>query len=226
MDIEGLGDKLVDQLVEAGLVDHVDDLFRLTVEQLAGLERMGEKSAQNLVDALNKSKDTSLERFIFALGIREVGEATALSLVQWFGDLDKLEQADIEALQEVPDVGPIVAAHIQAFFQQEHNREIIDKLIRAGVHWEEAEVLAEGDQPLAGMTFVLTGTLSQFTRDDAKKRLQAMGAKVSGSVSKKTTAVIAGEKAGSKLSKAESQGVPVMNEDQLGELLASGQLPF
>jgi DNA ligase (NAD+) len=226
MDIEGLGDKLVDQLVEAGLVDHVDDLFRLTVEQLAGLERMGEKSAQNLVDALNKSKDTSLERFIFALGIREVGEATALSLVQWFGDLDKLEQADIEALQEVPDVGPIVAAHIQAFFQQEHNREIIDKLIRAGVHWEEAEVLAEGDQPLAGMTFVLTGTLSQFTRDDAKKRLQAMGAKVSGSVSKKTTAVIAGEKAGSKLSKAESQGVPVMDEDQLGELLASGQLPF
>lgn len=226
MDIEGLGDKLVDQLVEAGLVDHVDDLFHLTVEQLAGLERMGEKSAQNLVDALNKSKSTSLERFIFALGIREVGEATALSLAQWFGDLDKLEQADIEALQEVPDVGPIVAAHIQAFFQQEHNREIINKLIRAGVHWAQPEVAAEGGQPLAGMTFVLTGALRQFTRDDAKKRLQAMGAKVSGSVSKKTTAVIAGEKAGSKLAKAESLRVPVLNEDQLGELLATGQLPF
>jgi DNA ligase (NAD+) len=226
MDIEGLGDKLVDQLVEAELVDHVDDLFRLSMEQLAGLERMGEKSAQNLVDALEHSKKTSLERFIFALGIREVGEATALSLAQWFGDLGKLEQADVEALLEVPDVGPIVAAHIQAFFHQAHNRDVIRKLIDAGIHWPEAEVVESGDQPLAGMTFVLTGTLTQFTRDDAKKRLQAMGAKVSGSVSKKTSAVVAGEKAGSKLSKAESLGVPVMNEDQLGTLLETGELPF
>jgi DNA ligase (NAD+) len=226
MDIEGLGDKLVDQLVDAELVDHVDDLYRLSVEQLAGLERMGEKSAHNLVDALNKSKETSLERFIYALGIREVGEATALALAQWFGDLEKIEQADIEALQEVPDVGPVVAAHIQAFFHQQHNREVIQKLIDAGVQWEKAEVAESAEQPLAGMTFVLTGTLTQFTRDEAKHRLQALGAKVSGSVSKKTSAVIAGEKAGSKLSKAESLGVPVLNEDQLRHMLETGIAPF
>lgn len=225
MDIEGLGDKLVDQLVEAELVDHVDDIFNLSVEKLAELERMGEKSAQNLVDAIEKSKQTTLARFIFALGIREVGEATALSLAQWFGDLNKLKQADVESLQKVPDVGPIVASHIHAFFTQPHNLEIIDRLIEAGVNWPVVETLPMDERPLDGMTFVLTGTLSTMTRDEAKQKLQAMGAKVSGSVSKKTSAVVAGEKAGSKLDKAESLGVRILDEDALQRLLDSGVMP-
>ena len=219
MDIEGLGDKLVDQLVEAGLVDHVDGIYRLTVEQVASLERMGEKSAQNLIHAIDKSRQTTLERFIFALGIREVGEATARALALHFGDLAPLMQADEEALQLVPDVGPIVARHVVSFFHQAHNREVIDRLLAAGIEWETIEVTPAAEQPLAGCTYVLTGTLESMTRDEAKARLMALGAKVSGSVSKKTTAVIAGAEAGSKLAKAEALGVTVLDEDGLQTLL-------
>ena len=219
MDIEGLGDKLVDQLVEAGLVDHVDGIYRLTVEQVASLERMGEKSAQNLIHAIDRSRQTTLERFIFALGIREVGEATARALALHFGDLAPLMQADEEALQLVPDVGPIVARHVVSFFHQAHNREVIDRLLAAGIEWETIEVTPAAEQPLAGCTYVLTGTLESMTRDEAKARLMALGAKVSGSVSKKTTAVIAGAEAGSKLAKAEALGVTVLDEDGLQTLL-------
>lgn len=215
MDIDGLGDKLVEQLVDAELIKDVADLFSLTQEQLAGLERMGEKSAANLVEALEKSKATTLERFLYALGIREVGESTARTLANHFGRLDAVEQAEEERLVEVEDVGPVVAHHIHTFFRQEHNREVIDKLIDAGVHWSDVEVLKTDEQPLEGQTFVLTGSLSAFSRDEAKARLQALGAKVSGSVSKKTSVVVAGEAAGSKLAKAESLGVEVWDEQRL-----------
>ncbi|MFW5453715.1 NAD-dependent DNA ligase LigA [Thioalkalivibrio sulfidiphilus] len=221
MDIEGLGDKLVEQLVDAGLVDHVDGLYRLTAEQLAGLERMGEKSAQNLVAALEKSKHTQLARFIFALGIREVGEATARALASHFGGLDALMAADEEALMQVPDVGPVVAHHVATFFQQPHNREVIDALREAGVHWDETEPMqaSAADLPLSGNTYVLTGALESMTREEAGERLMALGAKVSGSVSKKTTAVIVGEAAGSKLAKAEKLGVPVLGEAEFLALI-------
>jgi DNA ligase (NAD+) len=166
-----------------------------------------------------------MARFIFALGIREVGEATALSLAQWFGDIDSLKQADVDSLQKVPDVGPVVASHIYAFFRQPHNLEVIEKLNQAGVSPEVVETLPMDERSLDGMTFVLTGSLSTMTRDEVKQKLQAMGAKVSGSVSKNTSAVIAGEKAGSKLAKAESLGVRVMSEEELQLLLESGKLP-
>ncbi|MEE2730465.1 MAG: NAD-dependent DNA ligase LigA [Pseudomonadota bacterium] len=219
MDVDGLGDKLVEQLVDQGLIAHVSDLYRLQVEQVAAMERMGEKSAANLIKALEHSKATTLPRFLFALGIREVGEATALNLANYFGNLDALKQADADALQQVPDVGPIVADHVAAFFQQPHNLEIIDALIQAGVHWQEQATVDRDSLPLAGKTYVLTGTLNQMTRDDAKQYLQSLGAKVSGSVSKKSDGVIAGEKAGSKLAKAESLGVPVLDEDAFIALL-------
>ena len=219
MDIEGLGDKLVDQLVEAGLVDHVDGIYRLTVEQVASLERMGEKSAQNLINAIDASRDTSLERFIFALGIREVGEATARALAMHFGDLEPLMKADEEALQTVPDVGPIVAKHIVRFFAQGHNRDVIEKLLESGITWAKIEIQETGEQPLKGNTYVLTGTLESMTRDEAKSWLMALGAKVTGSVSKKTTAVIAGAEAGSKLDKAEALGVEILDENDLKALL-------
>ncbi|MFO7592571.1 MAG: NAD-dependent DNA ligase LigA [Pseudomonadota bacterium] len=218
MDIDGLGDKLVEQLVDADLIKDVADLYALTREQLAGLERMGEKSAANLVDALEKSKATTLERFLYALGIREVGESTARTLANHFGSLDKVEQAEEAQLLEVEDVGPIVAHHIHTFFRQPHNREVIDKLIAAGVQWPDVERMQAEEQPLAGQTFVLTGSLSTFTRDEAKERLQALGAKVSGSVSKKTGVVVAGEAAGSKLAKAEQLGVEVWDEARLQAL--------
>ena len=302
MDIEGLGDKLVDQLVDAELVDHVDDLYRLRVDQLAGLERMAEKSAQNLVDALDKSKETTLARFLYALGIMGIGETMAATLAQTLGSLEAIKTlslADLieikpgqaekihalaceaegktdRSLQEllaeekgfgwftdvharliaeklglesnddmlkglcaasvdqlanppgvsIEGVGDVLAEQIVAFFHQPHNLEVIQKLMDEGVHWPENEVAELGDQPLSGMTFVLTGTLTQFTRDEAKDKLQALGAKVSGSVSGKTSAVIAGEKAGSKLNKAESLGVPVLNEDQLRQMLETGAVPF
>ena len=219
MDIEGLGDKLVDQLVETGLVEHVDDLYKLTVEQLAGLERMGQKSAENLVRALEKSKHTTLARFLYALGIREVGEATAQALATHFRSLEKIMTADEEALTEVPDVGPIVAGHIVSFFRQPHNLEIIHNLRKAGIHWEEPETTGAETLPLAGNTYVLTGTLTGMTRNEAKEKLQQLGAKVTSSVSKKTTAVIAGENPGSKLTKAEALGVPVLDEKALLALL-------
>lgn len=219
MDVDGLGDKLVEQMVDQGLIAHVSDLYRLKAEQLAAMERMGDKSAHNLITALENSKSTTLPRFLFALGIREVGEATALNLANYFGNLAALKQADADTLQQVPDVGPIVANHIAAFFQQDHNLEIIDALLAAGVHWQEQQAVDRDSLPLAGQTYVLTGTLTQMTRDEAKQYLLDLGAKVSGSVSKKSDAVVAGEKAGSKLSKAESLGVPVLDETAFIQLL-------
>ncbi|HEY9049944.1 MAG TPA: NAD-dependent DNA ligase LigA [Gammaproteobacteria bacterium] len=218
MDIDGLGDKLVEQLVDEKLINHVDDLYRLTLEQLASLERMGEKSASNLVAALEKSKHTTLQRFIYALGIREVGEATALMLSQHFGSLDALMKADAEELQTVQDVGPIVASHIERFFQQQHNLDVINKLIAAGVSWDDIEKPQASEQSLAGLTFVLTGALS-ISRDEAKQMLQAKGAKVAGSVSKKTDYVVAGESAGSKAAKAEELGVKIIDEQAMMDLL-------
>lgn len=219
MDVDGLGDKLVEQMVDQGLIAHVSDLFKLKSEQVAAMERMGEKSAGNLIAALEKSKATTLPRFLFGLGIREVGETTALNLANYFGNLDAIKQADADALQQVPDVGPIVADHVATFFQQPHNLEVIEALIAAGVHWQEQEAIDRDALPLAGKTYVITGTLNHMTRDEAKQYLLDLGAKVSGSVSKKSDAVIAGEKAGSKLTKAESLGVPVLDEVAFIDLL-------
>ena len=219
LDIEGLGEKLIDQLVEREWVKTPADLYRLTLEQLAGLERMAEKSAKNLVEALDKSKTTTLPRFIYALGIREVGEATAANLARYFGSLDALMQAREEQLLDVDDVGPIVAQHIHAFFQEPHNRDTLQALVNQGIHWPETTQRRE-DLPLAGQTWVLTGSLDSLTRDQAKERLEALGAKVSGSVSKKTSQLVAGAAAGSKLTKAESLGVPVMDEAGLLKCLA------
>ncbi|MCW9013982.1 MAG: NAD-dependent DNA ligase LigA [Gammaproteobacteria bacterium] len=219
MDIDGLGDKLVEQLVDAGLIDHVDDLFDLTVDQLSGLERMGEKSAQNLVDSLKKSKQTTLPKFIYSLGIREVGEATARNLANHFGSLEKLMTADEEQLLSVPDVGPIVAAHIKSFFSQAHNIEIVNKLRDAKVCWHDIAVAEAQEQSLAGKTFVITGTLATMSRDAAKQALLAKGAKVTGSVSKKTSYVVVGENPGSKASKAEQLGVEILDEQGLQKLL-------
>jgi DNA ligase (NAD+) len=223
MDIEGLGDKLVEQLVDLGLVNNPAELYSLRLEQLSGLERMAEKSAQNLLEALEKSKQTTLPRFLFALGIREVGEATAQALANHFGSLEAIRLADEEQLQETPDVGPVVAAHIVAFFRQDHNREVIRALVEAGIRWPDVEPVSEERQPFMGKTFVITGTLSR-PRDEIKTDLEALGAKVSGSVSKKTDCLIAGEKAGSKLTKAEGLGVQVVDETGL-EALLQGRLP-
>jgi DNA ligase (NAD+) len=213
MDIEGLGEKLVDQLISGGLVKTPADLYALTVPALAALERMGEKSAENLIAAIEKSRDTSLARFIYALGIRNVGESTARDLARHFGKLDALLAATADALLQIPDVGPIVAESILDFFAEAHNREVIDRLIQAGVRWEESE--GQADAPpgaLTGKTFVLTGTLPSLSRDEAKAKIEAAGGKVSGSVSKKTDYVIAGEAAGSKLDKAQELGVLVLDE--------------
>ena len=218
MDIEGLGDKLVDQLVTLGMVETPADLFHLQLTALEGMERMGRKSAENLLAALEKSKRTSLGRFLFALGIREVGEATAQSLANHFGDLEPIMRADIDALLQVPDVGPVVAEHVFTFFRQAHNQEVIEALIRAGVRWEAIAVPDLASQPLAGKVFVITGTLSQ-PRDEIKQRLIALGAKVTGSVSKKTDYLIAGADAGSKLTKAETLGIAILDESGLNELL-------
>ncbi|WP_456415278.1 NAD-dependent DNA ligase LigA [Thiolapillus sp.] len=221
MDIEGLGDKLVEQLVDQELIHDPADLYSLTREQLTGLERMGEKSAQNLLDALARSKETTLAHFLYALGIREVGEATSQTLARQFGSLEALEKATEEQLQETPDIGPVVAAHIAAFFRQPHNREVMDKLRRAGIHWPDVQGPGEKAQPLAGKTFVLTGSLSR-PRSQIKAELQELGAKVTGSVSKKTDYVVAGEAAGSKLEKARELGVTILDEEQLKRMLAEG----
>ena len=218
-DVEGLGDKLVDMLVEQQLINSIADLFHLEHTAVSSLERMGDKSAQNLLDALQKSKQTTLARFIYALGIREVGEATAASLANHFAELDALMQASEEQLLEVDDVGPIVASHIVHFFQQSHNQEIITALLAEGVQWPTIEKKTVQDMPLAGQTWVLTGTLETLTRDQAKARLLALGAKVSGSVSAKTYCVVAGASAGSKLSKAEALGIEVCDESALLTLL-------
>ncbi|WP_343626303.1 NAD-dependent DNA ligase LigA [Roseateles puraquae] len=221
MDIEGLGDKLVEQLVDAGIVQSLPGLYKLGVAKLAALDRMAEKSAQNIVDALEKSKTPTLARFLFSLGIRQVGETTAKDLARHFGSLDKLMNASVEQLLEVPDVGPIVAASIHTFFAQPHNREVVEQLLAAGVQPQESSGEADDrPRPLLGKTLVLTGTLPTLTRDEAQALIEDAGGKVSGSVSKKTSYVIAGEEAGSKLEKARTLGVPVLDEDGLKALLA------
>ncbi|MCE9838894.1 MULTISPECIES: NAD-dependent DNA ligase LigA [Proteus] len=222
MDVDGMGDKIIDQLVDKEYVKTPADLFRLDEKILSGLERMGEKSAKKLIAALDKAKSTTFARFIYALGIREVGEATASGLTTHFSTLDALRNADVEALKSVPDVGDVVAKHVVNFFQEEHNRTVIDQLINdAGITWQAPVIVTHeaGDNPFAGKTVVLTGSLSQLTRDEAKDRLAALGAKVSGSVSKKTDMVIAGEAAGSKLVKANELGITVIDEDEMIRLL-------
>ncbi|MBD8051179.1 NAD-dependent DNA ligase LigA [Limnohabitans radicicola] len=219
MDIEGLGDKLVDQLVDSGRVNTLADLYGLKLQDLAGMDRMAEKSAQNLLDALEKSKQATLARFVFGLGIRHVGEATAKELARHFGQLDAIMAASEDALLQVADVGPVVAHSIHTFFAQAHNREVVQALRDAGVTWAEGEALAPTEMPLAGLTVVLTGTLQSMGRDEAKDKLEALGAKVAGSVSKKTSYVVAGAEAGSKLDKAQALGVPVLDDAGLAILL-------
>jgi DNA ligase (NAD+) len=221
MDIEGLGDKLVDQLVEAKLVRTPADLYKLGLSQLAELERMAEKSAANVAAAIEKSKDASLGRVIYALGIRNVGEVTARDLALHFGNMDALMDADVEQLQETPDVGPVVAESIASFMRERHNREVIEQLRAAGVRWKEGapQAAAKAQGPFAGKIVVLTGTLSAMTRDDARDRIESGGGKVTGSVSKKTDFVVAGEEAGSKLERARELGVTVLDEQQFLKLL-------
>ncbi|ATM20013.1 TPA: NAD-dependent DNA ligase LigA [Raoultella ornithinolytica] len=221
LDVEGMGDKIIDQLVEKEYVHTPADLFRLTAGKLTGLDRMGPKSAQNVVTALEKSKATTFARFLYALGIREVGEATAAGLAAYFATIEALEQATIEELQKVPDVGIVVATHVFHFFAEENNRDVIAQLRAEGVNWPAPVVVnaEEIDSPFAGKTVVLTGSLSQLSRDDAKARLMALGAKVAGSVSKKTDLVIAGEAAGSKLAKAQELGIAVIDEAEMLRLL-------
>ncbi|PMM88965.1 DNA ligase (NAD(+)) LigA [Vibrio breoganii] len=220
MDVDGLGDKVVEQLVEKEMVQTPADLFKLSAGRITVLDRMGPKSAQNVVDALEKSKQTTLPRFLYSLGIREVGEATAANLAQHFKTLERIEQASIEALLEVPDVGAIVAEHIKAFFAQERNQAVIAELIESGINWAEIKEVANAQElPLAGKTVVLTGSLSQLTRSDAKAALQNLGAKVTGSVSKKTDILFAGEAAGSKLAKAQDLGVEIQDEQGLIDLM-------
>jgi len=220
MDIEGLGDKLVDQLVDGGLIRTLPELYKLGVAKLAVLERMADKSAQNLVDGLEKSKHTTLARFLFALGIRHVGESTARDLAKHFGRLDRILDASEAQLLEVNDVGPVVAHSIRTFFDQPHNREVVQQLRAAGITWAEHDGTGDDTpRPLLGKTFVLTGTLPTLTRDEAKDRIEAAGGKVAGSVSKKTHYVVAGEAAGSKLEKAQELGLTVLDEAGLLALL-------
>lgn len=224
MDIEGLGAKLVEQLIDKGLIKNIADIYTLTAEQLMSLERMGAKSAENLISALKKSKETTLDKFIFALGIRDVGEVTAQTLAQHFGTLKAIEGANFESLQMVPEIGPIVADHLVTFFQQSHNLEVIDRLqSEAKVFWQTV-TLSDQPQFLFGKVFVLTGTLDLLTRDEAKKALQRRGAKVTGTVSSKTDYLVAGSKAGSKLEKALKLGIIVLDEQQLKKLLESDAL--
>ena len=220
MDIEGLGDKLVDQLIAGDHVKTPADLYALTVPVLASLDRMGEKSAENLIQAIEKSRHSNLARFIFALGIRNIGESTAKDLARHFGSLAALQSADAGALENIPDVGPVVAESIVDFFTEMHNREEIARLIDAGVHWEEHEGVANASTgPFVGKLFVLTGTLPSLTREDAKELIETAGGKVSGSVSKKTSYVIAGAEAGSKLGRARELGVAILDEAELFQLL-------
>ncbi|MFS2059093.1 NAD-dependent DNA ligase LigA [Kosakonia cowanii] len=224
MDVDGMGDKIIDQLVEKEYVHTPADLFRLTAGKLTGLDRMGPKSAQNVVNALEKAKETTFARFLYALGIREVGEATAAGLAAYFGTLDALIAASVDELQKVPDVGVVVAKHVHNFFSEESNRDVIRQLTEeVGIHWPAPLVVnaEEIDSPFAGKTVVLTGSLSQLSRDEAKERLTALGAKVAGSVSKKTDLVIAGEAAGSKLAKAQELGIAVIDEDEMIRLLGA-----
>ncbi len=219
VEIEGLGDKLVEQLVDAGVVNTLPDLYKMGFTALVALERMAEKSAQNIVDALEKSKQTTLPRFLFGLGIRHVGEATAKEMARHFGTLDRIMDASEEQLLEVNDVGPVVAQSLRTFFDQPHNREVVEQLRACGLTWEEGEPAEKTPKPLAGKTFVLTGTFPTLSRDEAKDMLEAAGAKVAGSVSKKTDYVVAGAEAGSKLTKAQELGVAVLDEAEMLALL-------
>ncbi|MDP3355427.1 MAG: NAD-dependent DNA ligase LigA, partial [Polaromonas sp.] len=222
VEVEGLGDKLVEQMVDANIIRTLPDLYKLGLTALAGLDRMADKSAQNLLQALEKSKTTTLPRFLFGLGIRHVGEATAKELARHFGKLDAIMDATEEQLLEVSDVGPIVAKSLRTFFDQAHNREVVEQLRACGVNWLEGEPAARAPQPLSGKTFVITGTLPTLSRDDAKDRVEAAGGKVAGSVSKKTDYVVAGTEAGSKLTKAQELGVAVIDEAALLALLDAG----
>ena len=222
LDIEGLGDRLVEQMVDADLVRTLPDLYKLGFVALAGLARMADKSAANLVDALEKSKKTTLSRFLFGLGIRHIGESTAKEMAKHFGKLDAIMDASEDALLEVADVGPVVATSLRTFFDQPHNREVVEQLRACGLHWEEFEPTAKPAKPLAGKTFVITGTLPTLSRDDAKDKLEAAGAKVAGSVSKKTDYVVAGAEAGSKLEKANLLGLKVIDEGGMLEILEKG----
>ena len=222
LDVDGLGDKVIEQLVDREMVETPADLFGLSAGVITVLDRMGPKSAQNVVDALEKAKETTLPRFLYSLGIREVGEATALNLAQHFKSLEMVQDATHDQLIEVSDVGEIVASHIVHFFRQENNLQVISNLIEQGLHWPAIEELSEDTpQPLAGKVVVLTGSLSQLNRNDAKAALQALGAKVTGSVSKKTDILFAGEAAGSKLTKAQDLGIEIRDEQDLIALIGS-----
>ena len=222
VDIEGLGEKLVDQLVDGGVVNTLPDLYRLGLTGLSALDRMAEKSARNVLEALDRSRSTTLPRFLFGLGIRHVGESTARDLALHFGDLNAIMNADEDALLQVRDVGPVVARSIHTFFAQPHNREVVEQLRACGVHWPAIEARAPAATAFTGKTVVITGTLPGLSRDEAKALLEAAGAKVAGSVSKKTHYVLAGDEAGSKLDKARELGVPVIDEATLRELLNGG----
>ena len=218
LNIDGLGEKVIDQLLEAELIKTPADLYKLTDEKLLSLDRFGKKSAANLLAALEKSKETTLARFIYALGIRHVGESTARDLASHFRSLDKLMQADADALLQVNDVGEVIAQSIIHFFEESHNREVIGELLAEGVHWPTPEAVAVNEK-VSGKTFVLTGTLPNMGREEAKALLLAQGAKVASSVSKKTDYVVAGAEAGSKLEKAQALGVTIIDEAQMLELL-------
>lgn len=225
MDVDGLGDKVVEQLVDKEMVETPADLFRLSAGRITVLERMGPKSAQNVVTALENAKQTTLARFLFSLGIREVGEATAANLALHFKTLPAIEQASVEQLLEVDDIGAVVAEHIRSFFAQQRNQDVINELLELGINWPEIEVLSDPSTlPLADKTVVLTGSLSQLNRGDAKAALQQLGAKVTGSVSKKTDILFAGDNAGSKLAKATELGVEIRTEADLLELIAQNQI--
>jgi DNA ligase (NAD+) len=219
MDIDALGEKLVDQLVDSGLVKSLPDLFHLQAAQLVTLDRMAEKSARHVLDSLTQAKQTTLAKLIFGLGIRHVGEATAKDLARHFGGLQALMEATVDQLLTVHDVGPVVAESVRRFFDQPHHREVVHGLIDAGVSWDESAPGARLDLPLLGKTYVITGTLPSLSREQAQAMLEEAGAKVAGSVSKKTTAVIAGEAAGSKRDKAIELGIPILDEDGLRQLL-------
>jgi DNA ligase (NAD+) len=219
VEVEGLGDKLVDSLVDGKLINTLPDLYRLGLISLSNLDRMAVKSSQNIVDALQKSKQTTLPRFLFGLGIRHVGEATSKALALHFGQLDAIMDATEAQLLEVADVGPIVALSLRTFFDQPHNREVVEQLRACGVTWVEGEPSPRTQLPLLGLTFVITGTLPTLSRDEAKDLLEAAGAKVAGSVSKKTSYLVAGEEAGSKLDKARELEIKILDETALKELL-------
>jgi DNA ligase (NAD+) len=220
MDIDGLGEKLVEQLLDEGLINDPADIFTLDKARLMELERMGEKSADNLLSAIEQSKEVELARFIYAIGIREVGESTAQSLADNLTDLETIRQADIDTLMAIEDIGPIVAEHICRFFAQAHNNEVVDKLLANGVHFAKLEELeVKVNQALEGQTWVITGSLTSGSRSEMKQRLMRAGAKVTGSVSKNTDVLLAGDKAGSKLAKAQQLGVKIMTEEEALSLL-------